>query len=181
MSLDSALWEYGQQLTSSRQLYLILGDIISQLYSANLDFEKGPETSEILPIVVVFEEKLESWKRNLPTELRKRPWDVLNPQVPESPFDASIFDRLSVIAKLRYLNVRILLHRPVLVRALQRVLSERLTESVVGERFVSGFEESSLDLCRKSATEVVDIVFAASRSASLLGSSWFSSYYSEYR
>ena len=151
-----------------------------QLYGANLDFEKWLGASELLPTVVALEEKLSSWKRNLPTELRKRPWDASDPRVPDYPFDDSPFDRLSVIAKLRYLNVRILLHRPVLVMTLHRVSSVPFTEDSPDQTFVNGFEETSFNVCKESATEIVDIVFAASKSASLLGSSWFSSYYSEY-
>lgn len=158
-----------------------MGDIISQLYGANLDAERTPDAPEVLPVVVAFEEKLSSWERSLPTELGKRPWDVPDAHMPHPPHDASIFDRLSVITKLRYLNVRILLHRKVLVAALLRVSSEPIAETRPDETFVNGFEESSCNVCEESATEVVDIICAASRSASLLGASWFSSYYSEYR
>ena len=154
---------------------------MSQLYGANLDAETMPDAPGVLPTVVAFEEKLTSWKRSLPTELRRRPWDVSDAHIPHTPHNASIFDRLSVISQLRYLNVRILLHRSVLVTVLRRVSSEPLAKTYPDKAFVDGFEEFSCSVCEESATEVVDIVCAASRSASLLGASWFSSYYSEYR
>lgn len=130
--------------------------------------------------ILVIEERLCGWKRSLPEKLLLRPWADQETSRWSSPQHHPIFARLSVVAQLRYLNVRILLHRPILNRLLQRRQPAPGSESAENEsKFAEEMRKSSVTVCQDSAMEIIDIVHRVSGSATLLGAWWFSIYYSE--
>lgn len=136
----------------------------------------------MLERTLALEQKLAEWKLNLPSQLRRRPWDTLDPDsVSISSWDP-VFDRLSVIIMLRYLNVRILLHRPVLSAFLLRRarLRSATSASEDEDHFFHDLGERSIKACEQCAIDVVDIVHRTSRPPALLGAWWFSAYYSKY-
>ena len=155
------------------QLYLIQGDIVSQLYGSNLDADPALSLPIMLERVFKLEQRLARWKRDLFPQLHQTPWEALEPEsVSVSSFEP-IFDKLSVITTLRYLNTRILLHRP--------ILSSLLLQKVSRPRdnpFLLKIREQSIKTCEGCAMEVVDIVYKTSKSPFLLGAWWFSAYYS---
>ncbi len=89
--------------------------------------------------------------------------------------------RLRFILTLRYTNVRILLHRPVLVKFL-----EGLSNPVDNHDFsmLQQVGAIHIQIAIKSAKEIICLVLSALQSASgrakwgLLGAWWFSLYYS---
>lgn len=136
----------------------------------------------MLERTLVLEQKLAEWKINLPSQLRRRPWDTLDPDaVSVSSWDP-VFDRLSVIVTLRYLNIRILLHRPVLSAFLLRRARLRSATSVCEDEdhFFQDLGERSVKACEQCAMDIVDIVHRTSRPPALLGAWWFSAYYSKF-
>ncbi len=173
-----------------RQLYYVLGDIISQLYGSNIDADPCLSVPTMLERSIALEQKLMSWKRNLFVQLQRRPWDTLDPDgVSVSSWDP-VFDRLSVIITLRYLNARILLHRPVLSAFLRkRAALYRMSGGGAGggarqseeeeDPFFHDLSDNSINICERSAMEIVQIVYKTSRPPALLGAWWFSAYYSE--
>lgn len=130
--------------------------------------------------ILIIEEKLCGWKRSLPEKLLLRPWEDQEASRWSCPPYHPIFARLSVVAQLRYLNVRILLHRPILNHLLQRGQLPLGLDSVENTSdFADEMSKSSVTTCQDSAMEIIDIVHRVSRSTTLLGAWWFSIYYSE--
>src|ERR1700761_9670871 len=148
-------------LTFGRQLYYVLGDIISELYGDNVDVDTGPSIPTILERTVVLEQKLAAWKHELLPQLQRRPWDTLEPDgVSVSTWDP-VFDRLSVILTLRYLNARIVLHRPILSAFLRQRGHARGSAATTSREdpFFNDLGERSVRICQQSAMEIVEIVY----------------------
>ena len=159
----------------------MLGDIICELYGGNLDVDPALVIPTMLERTVVLEQKLATWRHNLFPLLQRKPWDTLDPNsVSGSTWDP-VFDRLSVIIMLRYLNTRILLHRPILGAFLcQRARSEYYEEAGSREdSFFNDLGERSVRICQQSAMQIVEIVHKTSDPPALLGAWWFTAYYSE--
>ncbi|KAL7793969.1 fungal-specific transcription factor domain-containing protein [Trichoderma afarasin] len=153
------------------KLYSILGDVIADQYGQNLGCAPQPSISLMLESVIRLESKLLQWRRDLPLHLKARPWDD---SLSESNQNI-IFDRLSIILSLRYLNTRILLHRQVLARFLEQINNgDRNSEEGL---FLRQFGHGSLHVCLESASEIISIVHKMGKKPSLLGAWWFSTYY----
>ncbi len=170
-----------QSLTRRRQLYYILGDIITQLYGSNVDSDPNLSIPTLLERTLSLEQRLSAWRRNLFPQLQRRPWDTLDPDsVWASAWDP-VFDRLSVIITLRYLNTRILLHRPMLSAFLRKRACYRSlgVQSDEEDPYFQDLAEKSLKICAQSAMEIVQIVHKTSAPPTLLGAWWFSTYYSK--
>ncbi|UKZ52537.1 hypothetical protein TrVGV298_006315 [Trichoderma virens] len=153
------------------KLYSILGDVIADQYGLNLGCAPQPSISLMLESVIRLESKLLQWRRDLPLQLKARPWD-------SSFIDSNqniVFDRLSIILSLRYLNTRVLLHRQVLARFLEQINNgDRNSEEGI---FLRQFGHGSFQVCLESASEIISIVHKMGKKPSLLGAWWFSTYY----
>ena len=152
-----------------------------QLYGSNIDADPQLTIPVMLEKTLTLEQRMTEWRRNLPPQLQRRPWDTMDPDVPSISVWDPVFDRLSVIATLRYLNTRILLHRPVLSSFLLRRANFRSVNMAFEDEdeFFHDLGERSIAACEQSAMEVVDIVHRTSRPPALLGAWWFSAYYSK--
>jgi hypothetical protein len=127
----------------------------------------------MLENVIKLESKLLQWRRDLPLQLKARPWDASFVETNHNV----IFDRLSIILLLRYLNTRILLHRQVLARFLEQINNgDRNSEEGL---FLRQFGYGSFQACLESASEIIFIVHKMGKKPSLLGAWWFSTYYSK--
>ncbi|UKZ78344.1 hypothetical protein TrVFT333_006081 [Trichoderma virens FT-333] len=153
------------------KLYSILGDVIADQYGLNLGCAPQPSISLMLESVIRLESKLLQWRRDLPLQLKARPWD-------SSFIDSNqniVFDRLSIILSLRYLNTRVLLHRQVLARFLEQINNgDRNSEEGI---LLRQFGHGSFQVCLESASEIISIVHKMGKKPSLLGAWWFSTYY----
>lgn len=151
------------------------------MYGSNVDIDPGLAIPTMLERAVVLERELSAWKRSLFPQLQRRPWDTLDPETISMSAWDPVFDRLSVIINLRYLNTRILLHRPIL----SAFLRERARFSNGGETleqddpFFYDLGRRSVNICQQSASEIVDIVHKTSSPPALLGAWWFTAYYSK--
>ncbi|OQU95315.1 Fungal specific transcription factor domain-containing protein [Cladophialophora immunda] len=163
------------------QLYEVLGDIIKKLYGSNTDAGVQQTVPALLGTISQLEHKLEVWKQNLPPQLQQLPLEIqrTSPDLPTLAF-APVFDRLSIILALRYLNARILLHRPILSACLRQKHPfgpHKGPASEAHHSYLYEFANISVKICERSAVEVIDIVCKASRQAGTLGTWWFSAYY----
>lgn len=156
-----------------------MGSIVAKLYGNNLDVKLGDLNPTILKEMVAFEDDLQNWQRGLPDSLRLRPWENLEPGSWSLPEHGRTSARLSVVTHLRYLNVRILLHRPVLQRLLQGMQTDALGPANQDQTFFATLLRSSTTICQDTAARIVDIVSQLSLTRGLLGARWFSIYYSE--
>ncbi|KAJ9615634.1 hypothetical protein H2200_001709 [Cladophialophora chaetospira] len=155
------------------------GDIIAELYGDNVDIDPGLAIPTMMERTVVLEQKLAGWKHHLIGQLQRRPWDTHDQDgISVSTWDP-VFDRLSVILTLRYLNTRIVLHRPILSAFLrQRARSRNLAEPIPrDDPFFNDLGERSVRICQQAAMEIVEIVHRTSKPPALLGAWWFTAYY----
>jgi hypothetical protein len=128
------------------------------------------------------------WQRTLPSHMRLVSiQDILPDRLPaaeSSTENAWRQLRLRFILTLRYTNVRILLHRPVLVKFL-----EGLNNPMENQEFslLQQMGAIHIQIATKSAKEIISLVLNALQSASgrskwgLLGAWWFSLYYSTFK
>lgn len=151
-----------------------MGETISKLYRQNLGCNSHMSTGEMLEKVIKLERLLMEWRRDLPPMLRLRPWDASFSESEQN----LIFDRLSIIITLRYLNARVLLHRLVLGRFLEQI--NRPNADRGEDMFLHQFGQSSLQVCVDSASEIISIIHKVGKRPYLLGAWWFSTYYSKF-
>ena len=130
--------------------------------------------SELLKRILSFEQALNTWRSQLPADLDLRSKDEIIQCLDAS----SLFSELSTVITLRYLMTRLLLHRPVVARFLDRKSEQgRFKDSELLELF----GEPNLKLGVRSASEMIDIVFALSEHPHLMLTTWwFSIYYCEF-
>ena len=147
------------------------------MYDHNLDIETQISPSEVLKHGLSIEQKLLDWETNLPTELKRRPWNDMMQRSP-STYNR-VFDKLSAIIHLRYLNVNLLHHRAILDRFLISLRATETQQSMFGTRdsFFLNFARHSLEISQDCATEVVNLVWNMSHRPGALGAWWFSAYY----
>ena len=160
--------------------------IIEQLYSQNL----GDTDSDVVPVSDLvarlsnIEGSLVGWELALPQGL-----EIIHPEVVtrEMEQDDSVSTprrlsiKLRVVLTLRYLNVRLLLHRPVLLRKLSRQTPNGHVTN--GEDvFLRHVTDNSNLICFDTAVHVIRLVHTIVRlpgfNRDLLGAWWFSLYYS---
>lgn len=163
--------------TATIELYLLIGDVLADLYGNNLGSDLPRSISEMTQSILCLEKRLGAWKRGLPPELQKRPWTTnrSNVQVSTPLLDDHVFDRLSVIVALSHLNVRILLHRSILSKFLASDYDAENEDST--GLFFHGVAEQSVIVCEASAIELVTIVYSMGSDAAFLPAWWFTAYY----
>jgi hypothetical protein len=129
------------------------------------------------------EQHLFSWERSLPQNLQLVSTASLD-DMPQQHLssDTQYFSwKFRVILTLRYLNLRVLLHRPVLVKFISASRSpDRDSQDL---KLLQQIGINSLQICTNSAMEIIDIVDRVVAEhgwkQGLLGAWWFSLYYSE--
>ena len=183
---------------STLTLYRVMSSVIDSLYDHNLGCGVSISVVETVTRVFKLENDLAQWQResctpvlvtanDLPGAIIEAeattfatPGDEESELIPPSWWPVYEL-RLRVIITLRYNNLRILLHRPVLTSLLTRAgKDETGMDDVSITRQVGS---SSVQICTRSAKEVIGIVCALVRSKGpargLLGAWWFSLYYSK--
>ncbi len=123
------------------------------------------------------EQQLVDWKRLLPPNM-----DLIRSQdlssEGEEPAES---ERFRIILTLRYHNLRILIHRLIVVKFLD--MSGKNTTDDQQLALLQQIGSNSVQICVQSATEIISIVnlvvHAAGVRRTLLGAWWFSLYYSK--
>lgn len=151
--------------------------VIDSLYGGNLGCDNGSNIFDIASCLLQTEQQLLEWQRNLPSILPL----VLPAELAQwSDKDATLVLRFRVILTLRYNNLRILTHRPVLVKFLDLLASRTSDYNELSMLQQVGID--SLQTCIQSATAIISIVSHIVHSSGpqrdLLGAWWFSLYYS---
>ena len=161
-------------LTKARKLYEILGETIGELYGQNNGCGDPLPLPKTLRKVIKLETDLVKWRRQLPNELLVQ---ACSPSAVDNE-QALIFERLSTIMTLRYLNARVLLHRPVLSHFLRHTYESDL--ELEGNDFLLQCSRNSLQVCLDSAAEIIATMETAVTRPYMLGAWWFSLYYSQF-
>lgn len=138
--------------------------------------------SETVAHIFSLEQHLFSWERSLAqpfqlissASIEKMPQD----QIPSD--HQVLISRFQVILTLRYLNLRVLLHRPILVKFISA--SRSSDRDPQDMKLLQQIGMNSLQICADSAMEIIDIIHRVVSEPGwkrgLLGAWWFSLYYS---
>lgn len=150
-----------------------MGEIVRDLYGSNLThLAASTQLSQLLSNVFDKEHDLLRWVDALPSYNLLIATDEL-----DSDFNSDLISLpFRVILTLRYLNVRMLLHRAVLSHLLAAVGSELKTNK---QRFAFGTATSSIDTCLDTAMQTVSIVSRGRHRQDVLPIWWYSIYFCE--
>lgn len=159
--------------------------IIDTCYGQNLGLEEFRTDSELISLVLRGEEQLEQWKAEL-VPLQMSVYDTrLRPEhLGEMDADNKITERFAMVLSVRYHNLQILLHRPILERFLEGCARPSASRARSGERGkVQQLGSGSVETCVQSAVAIISIVHTIVLSdgwrRDLLGAWNFSLFYSE--
>ncbi|KIW72122.1 hypothetical protein PV04_00342 [Phialophora macrospora] len=163
------------------KLYRILGKVIEQQYSQNLALEASPELLDIVAPIPSIDNELREWEQDLPTDLKtissRELQTMLSCLVTNGP--TLIAKRFKVHLTLRALNVRLLLHRPVLVKYLEASHCSNIPAADIA--VLNRLGSHSIYMCFRTAVEIIDIVstLVQERRAArrFLNAWWFTLYY----
>ncbi|KZN90865.1 putative transcriptional regulatory protein [Penicillium chrysogenum] len=162
-------------------LYKQLWSVIELLYGQNIGCDDPLPVSETVAHIFSLEQHLFSWERALAHPLHL----ISSAGIENLPRDQTSTNsqyhslKFQVILTLRYLNLRVLLHRPVLVKFI--TASRSPDRDPQDMRLLQQIGMNSLQICADSAMEIIDIVHRMVSEPgwkhSLLGAWWFSLYY----
>ncbi|CAN9409096.1 unnamed protein product [Alternaria alternata] len=161
--------------TATITLYKILGEIIEVLYENNLGCDAPENLFGIASSLLQFEQKYIGWQHSLPAR-----FSLIVPGA--QPFDGTgeLNLRFRLILTLRFLNVRILTHRPMLSKYLELISNPQ--SDMQQMTILKQIGANSMRICINSAIGVIELVrgvLAPQEPRShLLGAWWFSLYYS---
>lgn len=144
------------------------------MYGQNLACGKESQTIDLFGKLYALEQRLLQWRRSLPA-----PLCILSQDSPPSPSTSGPERKLCTILTLRYLNIHLLLHRPVLVKFFDCHNKPRSLD----EEDVLLYQVGTTGLvrCHESATKVIALVHSALKTRDdaqgLFGAWWFTLYY----
>ncbi|KAK0642796.1 Thiamine repressible genes regulatory protein thi1 [Lasiodiplodia hormozganensis] len=164
-------------------LYSILNQTITRCYDSNLGYSTGPvPITKTVHHVFALETQLQDWKSCLPADLHYHaPKSPPNTTTPASPLPTAssttlIHTRAATVLILRFLNLRILVHRPILTTILDSVAANAAHHPP--DLLLKQVGAYNLNCCLESALSIITIVRTTLRSApQALGAWWFTLYY----
>lgn len=149
--------------------------IISVLYGGNIGCDKPSSLLDTVAHLFRMEQHLVDWQHTLPPSLGLRS----SQDIPLE--DPSPNESFRVILTLRYHNLRILLHRTMLVRFLNTLGGDDIYREEAPLLQQVGI--NSLQICVESSLEIItlisNIVQFKHDQKRVLGAWWFSLYYSK--
>jgi hypothetical protein len=167
----------------SSTLYKQLWNILDLLYGQNIGCDTPLSVSETVAHIFSMEQHLFTWERSLHPSLQLVSTTILNGMpLDQTPPSHQYFSwKFRVILTLRYLNLRVLLHRPVLVKFI--AASRYPDRDPQDLKILQQIGMNSMQIVTESAMEIIDIVsrvvLEPGWKQSLLGAWWFSLYYSK--
>lgn len=160
-------------------LYKLAWKVIGTLYGHNLGCEESPPETQIVSDILILEEQLNDWRRNLPPALSLRSASNLPRQ--EHVQDQAT-ERFRVILSLRCLNLQLLIYRPMLTTSLSKYAS---SPNGAVQRYGSlnhmymTFNRTQIQI----AEDIIEIIHAVltdpGLGRDLIGAWWFTLYYSK--
>lgn len=163
------------------KLYNVMHQVIETCYGQNLGLEEYHTEAEIIPLVLKGEEQLEEWKSQLAT-LQMRVYDapISSKDLEKMDLENKITERFLMVLSVRYHNLQILLHRPILEKFLGTCVRK-----TSGERgMVQQLGINGIETCVNSAVISISIVHTVVCSEGwrrdLLGAWNYSLFYSKY-
>jgi len=168
---DNSLHFFNATIT----LYKVMWKVTDSLYGGNIGCEEQPNVFDTVARLFQMEHQLVEWKSKLPPQMEL----VQSEGILSANDDVSPSERYRIILTLRYHNLRILIHRLILVKFLD--LSGKATADDQQLILLQQIGSNSVKICVQSATEIISIVNIVVHSTgarrTLLGAWWFSLYY----
>lgn len=150
----------------------MLGDIINHVYGSNISNSRSSTPlSQLMSNIFRFEHDLAEWIQGLPSYLVPISSKQSNRDSALGSFDVSQFQ---VINTLRYLNVRMLLHRAVLSHLLGAAMGD---VDSTKEDFAFGFAGGSIEKCLDAAMRTISIISRSLHKQEVLPIYWYSIYF----
>ena len=154
-----------------------MGRVIDELYGSNLGCDRPPDVFSLASQAIQIEQKLSDVQTTFPAALQLvEPEEFAN-----GPDSSSAMLRFRVVHTLRYYNLKILIHRPILHRYLE-VLNGQ-AEDVQRMAPPAQLGVNSLRICIQSASSIVELMSHLTESSGnargLCGAWWFSLFYSK--
>ena len=161
---------------ASVKLHRLIGTAIARLYGQNLGFDTTLPEAELVPRIYELERELNRWQSSLPVDLSV----VQSTAVPfPNSYRDRIIARLRTMLTLRFHNLNILVHRPLLCTALDSMA--KIPAKPTHKNSFSRMAEDSMNVCLASAEESINIVhnilIDPSLGATVLGAWWFTLFY----
>ncbi|KAF2154754.1 hypothetical protein K461DRAFT_101621 [Myriangium duriaei CBS 260.36] len=163
-------------LTAAIDLSKILHSIIARLYNHNLGYGLTLEEAELNLRVFQLEQEMSEWQAFQDSRLRI--WSAVG-----MPDIAASKDRVAIrcrnVLTLRHLHLEILLHRPFMIKALDKQVNPASQRPLPAS--VAHMANASIRKCVHSARTIISIVGAAlcrsDAENDILGAWWFSLFY----
>lgn len=155
--------------------------VINLSYGGNIGCDTETTASETVSRLFAMEQQLVDWERFLPPTLGLREVDEL-----ATTFDfidpvTSSLKRFRTILALRYHNLRVLLHRPILVKFLDTIGKSVVDSDMQEVSLMQQIGSNSTQICVQSSMKIITIVSTIVASdgpqRTYLGAWWFSLYY----
>lgn len=158
-----------------RTLYRIMWSIITLFYDGNVGCQNQITVLDAVSHLFKVEQQLVDWERNLPSNIRlRRRQDV------PAAHDSEPTEKFNIVLTLRHHNLRILLHRPMIVRFLDIIGGEDFNNPEVA--VLQQIGPNSIQICVQTSMDIVSIVSAIIKPgvvrSGMLGAWWFTLYYS---
>ena len=132
--------------------------IIDTCYGQNLGLEEFRTDSEIISLVLKGEERIEEWKSELvPLQMMVYDQPLASESLEDLKLENKITERFFIVLSVRYHNLQILLHRPILEKFLEACGCSNSTKGKKGV-LVEKLGVSSIETCVNSAMIVISIV-----------------------
>ncbi|KAF5712451.1 C6 transcription factor [Fusarium globosum] len=164
---------------ASITLYRIMGRIIGSLYGSNLGCEDQSSDTATMTSMIQFGQELSDWQNSLPQHLGLRSVDNMPDNADENIQDP-LREKFRIILTLRYLNVQLLLHRPIFIRSLGTLLREAKTPY----RNAGSINSMHANFDRvfvQVAENIIDIIYTIltrpDHGRHFIGAWWFTLYY----
>ncbi|CAH0052294.1 unnamed protein product [Clonostachys solani] len=160
------------------RLYAIIGDTIDLLYGSNLGCGDELTDYELVIRTLKLRRRIDEWYKQLPPHM-----PIIKAEEHQGYLGSDqLLDRLRTILALRYHNIRILIHRAVLVRLL-KIINNSQTGSTptLGTSELKDVVGSTVEYCIDSSSEIINILHAVEHGneerRGMLGAWWFTLYY----
>jgi len=150
------------------KLYNVMYHIIDTCYGQNLGLEDVTEDSELLSLVLEGERLLDAQRSQIHRDLRLHIYDspLQSQDLEAMERQNLIVERFHIVISLRYHNIRILLHRPILERILDTYASST-SSNAYGKHILQQIGIRNIEACVESAKIIVSAVYTV-----VLSSGW---------
>jgi hypothetical protein len=150
-------------------------NVITLLYGGNVGCDGPDHILDTVSNLFKMEQQLVDWERGLPPSLFLR-------KSQDIPIDSrDLSEKFRIILTLRHHNLRILLHRSILVRFLDIIGADDISSQE--QALLQQIGSNSVDICVLSSIETIAIVSVIVKSgdsrSGMLGAWWFTLYYGE--